>query len=396
MSEQSTIEAIKTQLEAKHQQTQALFEEQRKSIAENGQVCSDITKQLAEVAESCKAQAAQLFDLEQKSAHKPEANKTDEPLSSLVAKKALPDGKEWSRQKTRVEVKTFQQKFLGQESGNGGGSNLLVPQRLNGIIIPGLRRLTIRQLMDQASLNGTNSIQYVKETGYTNNAAVVREGELKPFSDITFGLETATAVTIAHLMRTSRQIMGNSSMLEGYLSTRMEYGLALKEEDGLLNGKGGSTELLGINEVASAYDVSLNIDSDTDADVVAHAMYQVQLTQLEATAVIMHPLDWHRIALLKDKNGLYIFGGPQAWASNIIWGIPVVPTVSQARGTFTVGAFHSASQVWDNMSATVEFFEQDVDNVERNMVTVRCEESLAVAHYRPEALVKGVLPSFGK
>lgn len=388
-----SMEIVQKALEEAHAKTEALMKEQREEIAKTGKASEEIQKNLNDISAQVEKMGKQLFELEQKASGGPDDSKEKaESLAAFVAKSACPEEGSFNKS-AKVEVSSFARKFLGQDPSNSTGSNLLTPYRLNEIIIPGLRRLTIRQLMAQASLKGTDSLQYVRETGFANNARVVKEGDLKPESTIDFGLKTANAKTIAHIMRASRQIMKNASNLEGYLSDRMEYGLALKEEDYLLNGAGGDAELEGINLVASAYDASLTASVDTYADVVSHAMFQVSLSQYDSTAVILNPYDWHHIALLKDGNGNYMFGGPQAYASNVIWGNPVVATTAQPRGTFTVGAFSMASQIWDNMESTVEFFEQDADNVQRNMITIRCEESLAVAHYRPEAIVKGVFPT---
>jgi len=116
-------------------------------------------------------------------------------------------------------------------------------------------------------------------------------------------------------------------------------------------------------------------------------------SEFSASGIVLNPRDWHNIALLKDNEGRYIFGGPQAFTSNIMWGLPVVPTKAQAAGTFTVGGFDMASQVWDRMDATVEVSREDRDNFVKNMLTILCEERLALAHYRPTAIIKGSFSS---
>jgi HK97 family phage major capsid protein len=78
---------------------------------------------------------------------------------------------------------------------------------------------------------------------------------------------------------------------------------------------------------------------------------------------------------LKDNEGRYLFGGPQAFTSNIMWG-PVVPTRAQTQGTFTVGGFDMASQVWDRMDATIEVSREDRDNFVKNMLTILCAKSV--------------------
>lgn len=133
--------------------------------------------------------------------------------------------------------------------------------------------------------------------------------------------------------------MDDAPALESYLNSRMMYGLALVEENQMLNGDGTGDNLQGLNVVANDYETTLNAAGDTGADVLAHAIYQVSLSEFEADGIILNPADWHRIALLKDANGNYILGGPQAFASKVLWGLPVVSTTAQTAGKFTVGAF---------------------------------------------------------
>jgi len=147
--------------------------------------------------------------------------------------------------------------------------------------------------------------------------------------------------------------------------------------------------LIGLNTVATDYDATLTAAGDTRADVIAHAVYQVTESEFDASGIVLHPRDWHNIALLKDANGNYIFGGPAAFAANVMWGLPVVATRAQAQGTFTVGGFDMASQVFDRMDASVEISREDRDNFVKNMLTILCEERLALAHYRPTAIITG-------
>ena len=282
-------------------------------------------------------------------------------------------------------MKTFN-KALG--SGAGSAGTLIQAQQNPGILMPGLRRLTIRDLLAQGRTT-SNAIEYVRENVFVNSAASVAEGTLKPESQLTFTKETANVKTIAHWIQASRQVMDDAPMLESYVNNRLLFGLALVEEGQLLNGDGTGDNLIGLNKVATAYDAGLDKEGDTRADQIAHAIFQTSESEFEASGLILNPRDWHAIALLKDADGRYIFGGPAAFAAKVMWGLPVVATKTQALGTFTVGGFDLASQVWDCMDATVEVSNQDRDNFVKNMLTILCEERLALSHYRPTAIIKG-------
>lgn len=378
----SDLEKIQKAIEDSQTKVKELFDAQKKEIEETGRVSKQLQTDLAKVQEELKEAGARLFDIEQKGGPGAENPGDKKAFSERAAEGLI---KTWNGSTGTFDAQTFN-KSLG--SGAESAGSLIQPMQVPGIITPGLRRLTIRDLLAQGRIS-SNSLEYVREELFTNNAAPVAEKALKPESDITFSKETANVKTIAHWVQASRQVMDDAPMLASYVNGRLLYGLALKEEIQLLNGDGTGDNLLGLNTVATAYDTGLNEAGDTWADIIAHAVYQVTESEFSASGIVLNPRDWHRIALLKDNEGRYIFGGPQAFTSNIMWGLPVVPTQAQAAGTFTVGGFDMASQVWDRMDATVEVSREDRDNFVKNMLTILCEERLTLAHYRPVAIIKG-------
>ncbi|WP_313397471.1 phage major capsid protein [Acinetobacter variabilis] len=382
------LAVIEKAIESQQAEIKKAFDAQREEIQKTGEVNKALQTDIAKLNEELQKSGARMFDLEQKLGNRtPE----DQLQKSFAEKTAEEITKSWDGRASKAEVGSF---YKAITSATASAGDTVAVQRLGGIVTPGLQRLTVRDLLAQGSTS-SNAIEYVRENVFTNAADVVAEGTLKPESDITFTKETANVKTIAHWIQASRQIVSDSSQLQSYINNRLMHGLALKEEAQLLNGNGTGDNLTGLNTVATAYNTALTATGDTFADVVAHAVYQVSTSEFEASAVILNPADWHKIALMKDQEGRYIFGGPQAFASKVMWGLPVVTTMSQAANTFTVGAFNLASQVWDNMDATVEVSNQDRDNFVKNMLTILCEERLAVAHYRPQAIIKGTFPAAG-
>lgn len=382
----SELALIQKAIEESQQKMTQLFDAQKAEIESTGQVSKQLQSDLAKVQEELSKSGTRLFDLEQKLASGAENPGEKKSFSERAAEELI---KSWDGKQGTFDAKTFN-KSLGSDADSAG--SLIQPMQIPGIIMPGLRRLTIRDLLAQGRIS-SNALEYVREEVFTNNADVVAEKALKPESDITFSKQTANVKTIAHWVQASRQVMDDAPMLQSYVNNRLMYGLALKEEGQLLNGDGTGDNLEGLNKVATAYDTSLNATGDTRADIIAHAIYQVTESEFSASGIVLNPRDWHNIALLKDNEGRYIFGGPQAFTSNIMWGLPVVPTKAQAVGTFTVGGFDMASQVWDRMDATVEVSREDRDNFVKNMLTILCEERLALAHYRPTAIIKGTFSS---
>ncbi|WP_281211868.1 phage major capsid protein [Pseudomonas fulva] len=380
----SELAQVQKAIETAQTRMTELFDAQKKEIEANGTVSKQLQADLTTVQEELKTAGTRLFDIEQKLS----AGNLDDPATkkSFAAQTAEDLQKSWDGKSSgKVDVKSFD-KQLGSGAASAGA--LIQPQVNPGILMPGLRRLTIRDLLAQGRVS-SNSLEYVRENVFINSAAPVAEFNLKPESNLTFTKETATVKTIAHWIQASRQVMDDAPMLESYVNNRLLFGLALVEEGQILNGDGTGDNLLGLNKVATAYDASLNATGDTRADMIAHAIFQTSESEFEASGIILNPRDWHAIALLKDADGRYIFGGPAAFAAKVMWGLPVVATKAQAQGTFTVGGFDLASQVWDRMDATVEVSREDRDNFVKNMLTILCEERLALAHYRPTAIIKG-------
>jgi HK97 family phage major capsid protein len=277
----------------------------------------------------------------------------------------------------------------------------LVPaQRVAGLIVPAEQRLYIRDLIPQARAS-SNLIEFASEASFTSNARPQGdtspvghgEGEQKAESAFTFSLANAPVVTIAHWVPASRQILTDAVMLQGHLGTRLLYGLKLKEEQEMLVGTGGAGGLNGINNQAAAF--SYGVTNQTILDTLLKALLQVSLSNYEASAFILHPIDWFAAMALKDTQNRYLFSDPQSMVAPRVWAKPVVASQTQTLGRFTAGAFNLGAQIWDKEDATVRISENVNDHFIRNMVAVLAEERLALTVYRTAAFVYGLVSHSG-
>ena len=273
---------------------------------------------------------------------------------------------------------------------DGSAGDLVAPTRLPGVIAPPERRMTVRDLITPGRMDG-DMLQYVKETGFTNNAGPTAETVKKPESTMKFDLVSTTAKVIAHWVKASRQILGDASQLASYIDGRLRYGLAFKEELQLLSGDGTGQNLLGIIPQASAYSPAITLPqaSTTVIDQIRLAMLQSQLAEYPASGIVLNPIDWARIELTKDTTGRYVIGNPQGTIGATLWNLPVVSTQAIAVDKFLTGAFRLGAQVFDRWQARVEVSTENEDDFVKNMVTILAEERLALAVYRPEAFVYG-------
>lgn len=259
--------------------------------------------------------------------------------------------------------------------------------RMPGIMPLPQRRLTVRDLISPGRMDG-NTLEYVKETGFTNSAAPVAEGSSKPESDIKLELYTTSAKVIAHWMKASKQVLSDVSQLRSIIDQRLLYGLAYVEEAQLLSGDGTGQNLLGIIPQATAYAAPIALADLNIIDVLRLSMLQAALAEYPATGHVMNPIDWASIETLKDGEGRYIIGNPQGTAQPTLWGLPVVATQAMTVRKFLTGAFKLGAQLFDRWDARVETGFVNDDFI-KNLVTILAEERLALAVYRPEAFIYG-------
>lgn len=272
-----------------------------------------------------------------------------------------------------------------------GGSGIW-SERLPGVLEEPLRPLTIRSLLDVGTTS-SNLIEWIKENVFTNNADTVSEGAQKPESNITYEREDVPVRTIAHWIHATRQVLADFPQLQTLINGRLTYGLKIAEENQILLGDGTGNNLLGLIPQATAYNNALNRPSDTMIDVIRHAILQVRLAFYPASGVVLTPTDWHNIELTKDNENRYLMANPQGTLPAMLWGRPVVESDGMPNDQFLVGAFRMAATLFDREQASIAISTEDRDNFIKNMVTILCEERLALAVARPAAFVHGSFPA---
>jgi HK97 family phage major capsid protein len=124
-------------------------------------------------------------------------------------------------------------------------------------------------------------------------------------------------------------------------------------------------------------------------DTVRLAILQSEVAEFPNTGIVINTIDWGKIELTKDGEGRYIFANVQGNATPTLWGRPVVATNAMTIDKFLTGAFRLGAQVFDREDANVEVSTEDSDNFRKNLVTIRAEERLVLAVYRPQAFIYG-------
>ncbi|EOV9595184.1 phage major capsid protein [Cronobacter dublinensis] len=383
----ASIEEATSKFNAKAEEALKEAQKTGKLSAETKETVDKMASEFNALKEAEKTLKAALGELEQQVAQMPLANaaKVVETVGQTVisseALKAFAASVEGGK---RVSV-PVNAALISTDVPTG----VVEPQRLPGIDTAPRQRLFIRDLIAPGR-TAAPAIFWVQQTGFTNAAKVVPEGTAKPYSDIQFATQITPVTTIAHMFKASKQILDDFAQLQSTIDAEMRYGLKYVEEQEILFGDGTGAHLKGIVPQASAFSAAFEVEKQNGIDVLRLAMLQAQLARFPASGHVLHFIDWAKIELTKDSLGRYILANPAALSGPTLWGLPVVATETAAfQGKFLTGAFNAAAQLFDREDANVVISTENADDFEKNMISIRCEERLALAVKRPEAFIYG-------
>lgn len=398
MSDEIKLVELTTEFKKATDEVKKLGEDITGKLAHGEKVTSDLKEQADHALTEMNGFKARIDEMEQKLARRKEEGEQHQAKTfgeQFVNSPSFKSLAESNSQRGRADMQFKEVITLATTDAAGSAGATVQNTRLPGIVMQPERRLTVRDLITPGRMDG-NVLEYVQETGFTNRAAPVAEGALKPTSDVQFELKNTSAKVIAHWVKASRQILSDAPMLASYIDGKLRYGLAYAEEQQLLNGDGTGQNLLGIIPQATAYSAPITLAGATTIDTLRLAMLQAVLAEFPATGHVLNPIDWAGIELTKDEEGRYIIGQPQGVASPTMWGLPVVTTQAIVSGKFLTGAFKLGAQLFDRWQARVEVATENEDDFVKNLVTILSEERLALAVYRPEAFVYGdIAPATG-
>ncbi|WP_308582520.1 phage major capsid protein [uncultured Pseudomonas sp.] len=385
------LKAVNDLLDQRDQEIKAFAEKANNEIKQHGTILAETKTVLDGLVKDGLGLQDRLQDIEQKMARRFAAN---DPSEQKSVGEQLSESDDYQALTTkgrgiaRLNLKAVTN-ITSATTGTGGVGVGIQPTRVAGIITDPERQFTIRDLI-MPGRTSANAVEFVQETGFQNMAAPqAGEGALKAQSDLSFGMVTTTVKTIAHWFRASKQVLSDIPLLQSYINGRAIYGLKYKEEEQILAGDGTGQNLLGLIPQATAFNEALRKAGDTKIDTLRRAILQVRVAEYRASAIALNPVDWADIELTKDSTGSYIWVNVQEGGVQRLWKLPVVDSNAVPEGEFLVGAMNIAAQVFDREDAAVEVSTEDGDNFRTNMVTIRAEERLALAVYRPESFVHG-------
>jgi HK97 family phage major capsid protein len=253
------------------------------------------------------------------------------------------------------------------------------------------RPLTMRSLITNGTTE-SDTVEYVRVTGTTNNAAPVAEATAtagasgtKPESGLALAKVQEPVRTIAHWIPATTRALADAGQIRTLIDAFLRYGLEEELEDQMVNGDGTGENFTGIANVsgtqAQAWDTNILTTlrkAKTKVRVVGRSI---------ATAYLLNPADWETIDLLQDNEARYYFGGPLRQGTPTVWGLPVVECEAVPAGTGYVGDWRKAV-LWDREQAAITVSNSHADFFIRNMVAILAEMRAAFGVLQPSAFVE--------
>lgn len=400
MSEALTAE-IKAALEASDQKLSIKFEEYEKSLKAQGDVSESVKADLKAMSEEnvqlgkqLKSLQDELVEVQQKRSKfdKPGEIKTmGQQAIESEAFKAYCEGKQ---AKFRME---FKNTIIGEGGSPQNPTDTIVPrQDMPGIVAGAFRPLRVMDIVPQGT-TGSNTIHFTRELAWTNNAAETSEAAQKPESVLTFEAVDCPVRTIPHFIKVSKQVLDDAPQLQSYIDRRMRYGVNFRLEQQVINGNGTSPNLSGILDSGNHTELTAN-SGENNFDFANRMKYSVISGEYMTDYFMVNPADWGLMERIKVGTGDDRYVGADGAINYLanglqptLWGVPVIASNSVPEGKL-LAVSSDALMFWSRQGTAVEIFDQNEDDVEKNLLTIRAEMRGAFCVFRPAAVYAGDLP----
>lgn len=292
-------------------------------------------------------------------------------------------------------------------SGTSGGAFVVNDRYGPTVDLIGERELTVADIVTRGTTT-SDTIEYVRVTSKTNNAATVAEATSsaagaisgaspgpytvatpsgqKPESDLALEVVSTAVKTIAHWIPITKRAAADAPQVRTLVDNFLRYGLDEELEDQILSGNGSGENFTGILNTAGIQTVG---SAGTDIDAVVDAIAAIRVTgRRRPNAIVVHPGDWYSSGFLTAKDGQqrYLVGDPRATIDqlNTLWGLRVVVSEAMTQNTLLVGDFRQAV-LWNREGTNLLVSDQHSDFFTRNLLAILAERRDAFGVLDPQS-----------
>jgi HK97 family phage major capsid protein len=341
------------------------------------------------------------FETKMKTANEAEIKGLTERLDGVVA--------ELKAKNTKVEVKTFETEFskalesksaelkdlgvgttkltlelkdvtlqtnntlTGQANGAGGA----VINQLGSVILPS-QKVNFTDLI--ATVNGSqDTIRLWRETEETNTIARISKGAQKPEQELSVVPVDFTASYVAGIYKFEKSMMRNLPWMQQRLPEMLRRNF---------------NKTINASFYATLYTAATAATTTATNRIVrlVEAIAQAENSDFDVNGIILNPADFASISVNATNDGEFTLPGTVVFSNGrlTINGVPVFKATWVTVDQFILGDWSQAYK-YTTDTLKVQYFDQDVDNVQKNAITTRIEESNVLVIEQPKAFIKGVL-----
>ncbi|ASU34408.1 phage major capsid protein [Mucilaginibacter xinganensis] len=236
--------------------------------------------------------------------------------------------------------------------------------------------------------NAIKFIQYVVDGTPGLGFGTVAVGAQKPSVNYIPTVKTANVHKIAGLLDVPDELLDDVVGFRAWIA--YELPKAYMDAEDLLYYKGDGT---GENHLGLWYQASnqsfpqgsVTAASNT-IDKITAGITEVRKLKRATSAVVLSPVAWQEIFINKGTTKEYTY--PiilDAMGVMRIGGVPIFWSNVFADGEGLVGDFAHGTAIFQRKAMQIGYFDQNKDNVEKNVVTIRLEGRTALPIFYPES-----------
>lgn len=342
-------------------------------------LADDLQAKNATQTEALEAMQKHLDILDLKSQEKKSSNVTATFESDVVGE--IKSNFDNIKNVTKGKSASLELKAVGTmtSAGNITPANAIVNTYQSGIaMIPG-QVLNFSQLVPTVSSATGAYVVYRETVGEGAIATQTLPNDIKSQIDFDTAPITYNATYLAGFAKYAKQMAQDLPFLTSWLPT------ALRREYFIAENARFHTALAAAATAVPAGTLGNEIER------IIKVIALLEIKNFSANGVVIHPADWAKIAITEKSTGAG-------------YGLPGIVTITNGQlavngvnvykanwipaNKYCVGDWSMAKKVVVD-GLKIEFFEQDVDNVQRNVITARIEERNVLAFDRPDAFYYG-------
>jgi HK97 family phage major capsid protein len=283
-------------------------------------------------------------------------------------------------------------------TGNASGGAFVQNDVQTGYLELLQREINVLSLIPRLTTD-SDTVEYVKQTSFTNNAAFVAEATgnartgtdgLKPESAMAFEVVTAPVKSLAHWLPVTNRMLADASQIRGVINSQLLLGLSLVLESQVISGDGTGDNLTGILN-SGLNTIAKGADNEVDALFKARTMARTA-SKLSPTGIVLNPIDYQQVRLLRENAasatlGQYLMGPPNTMGVPTVWGLPVVESEALVENTALVGNFAQGATIFDREMSSIRVGTINEQFI-RNIQTILAEQRVTFVVWRPTAFTR--------